>query len=199
MKLVCLDMEGVLLPEMWVAFADASGIPELRITTREEPDYNKLMRYRIEVLREHGMGLPQIQEVTREVEPIPGAREFLDELRTFAQVIVISDTFIQFIQSILYKLGYPTVFCNELVVDETGAVVDYKMRCNPSKLTTVKALQTCGMETIASGDSFNDLGMIEASEAGFFFRTTDAIKAQYPEIPAYEEFDELLAAIKAAL
>ena len=199
MKLVCLDMEGVLLPEMWVAFADASGIPELRITTREEPDYNKLMRYRIEVLREHGMGLPQIQEVTREVEPIPGAREFLDELRTFAQVIVISDTFIQFIQSILYKLGYPTVFCNELVVDETGAVVDYKMRCNPSKLTTVKALQTCGMETIASGDSFNDLRMIEASEAGFFFRTTDAIKAQYPEIPAYEEFDELLAAIKAAL
>ena len=199
MKLVCLDMEGVLLPEMWVAFADASGIPELRITTREEPDYNKLMRYRIEVLREHGMGLPQIQEVTREVEPIPGAREFLDELRTFAQVIVISDTFIQFIQSILYKLGYPTVFCNELVVDEAGAVVDYKMRCNPSKLTTVKALQTCGMETIASGDSFNDLGMIEASEAGFFFRTTDAIKAQYPEIPAYEEFDELLAAIKAAL
>ena len=177
MKLVCLDMEGVLLPEMWVAFADASGIPELRITTREEPDYNKLMRYRIEVLREHGMGLPQIQEVTREVEPIPGAREFLDELRTFAQVIVISDTFIQFIQSILYKLGYPTVFCNELVVDEAGAVVDYKMRCNPSKLTTVKALQTCGMETIASGDSFNDLGMIQASEAGFFFRTTDAIKA----------------------
>ena len=199
MNIVCLDLEGVLVPEIWIAFADAAGIPELRKTTRDEPDYDKLMKYRIAILKEHGLGLKEIQETIAKIDPMPGAKEFLDELRATTQAIIISDTFSQFAAPLMKKLGWPTIFCNELVVAENGEITDFKMRCEKSKYTTVKALQACGFETIASGDSFNDLGMIEASKAGFLFRTTDAIKADYPQYPAYETYDELLAAIKAAL
>ena len=199
MNVVCLDMEGVLVPEIWIAFAEASGIPELKKTTRDEPDYDKLMKYRIGILKEHGLGLKEIQAVIEKIDPMPGAREFLDALRAETQVIILSDTFTQFAMPLMKKLGYPTIFCNELVVGDNGEIVDYRMRCEKSKLTTVRALQSCGFETIASGDSFNDLGMIEASKAGFLFKSTEAIKRDYPQYPAYEEYDELLAAIKAAL
>ena len=199
MYITCLDLEGVLVPEIWIAFADAVGIPELRRTTRDEPDYDKLMKYRIGILKEHNLGLKEIQETIAKIDPMPGAKEFLDELRSFCQVIIISDTFSQFAAPLMKKLGMPTIFCNELVVAENGEIVDFKMRCDKSKLTTVKALQSCGFDTIASGDSFNDLGMIQASKAGFLFRSTEAIKADYPQYPAFEEYDDLLAAIKAAL
>ncbi len=199
MNVVCLDLEGVLAPEIWVAFADAAGVPDLRRTTRDEPDYDKLMNFRLDVLRQHGLGLTQIQEVIAGIDPVPGAREFLDELRSFSQVIVISDTFEQFAQPIMEKLGWPTIFCNTLEVDADGVITGYRMRCEQTKLTTVRALHSCGFETIASGDSYNDLGMIKASKAGFLFRSTPEIKAEHPEIPALETFDELLAAIKAAL
>ena len=199
MEIVCLDMEGVLVPEIWIEFANESGIPELTRTTRDEPDYDKLMNWRIGVLREHGMGLAEIQAVIEKIDPLPGAKEFLDELRSIAQVIIVSDTFTQFAQPLMKKLDWPTIFCNELIVDEAGTITGFKMRCDNSKLTTVKGLQAIGFETIASGDSFNDLGMIQASKAGILFRTTDAIKAEYPDIPTAEEYDELLAAIKQAL
>ena len=199
MNIVCLDMEGVLVPEIWIAFAEASGIPELKRTTRDEPDYDKLMEYRINILNKHGLGLKEIQDTIAKIEPLEGAREFLDELRKLTQVIILSDTFEQFAKPLMEKLGWPTIFCNTLEVAEDGTITGYKMRCEKSKLTTVRALQSCGFETIAAGDSFNDLGMIQASKAGFLFKSTAAIKADYPELPAYEEFDELLAAIKAAL
>ncbi|MCR4617033.1 MAG: bifunctional phosphoserine phosphatase/homoserine phosphotransferase ThrH [Lachnospiraceae bacterium] len=199
MNVVCLDLEGVLVPEIWIAFSEATGIPELRKTTRDEPDYDKLMKYRIEILKQHGLGLKEIQETIATIDPMPGAKEFLDELRSITQAIIISDTFSQFATPLMKKLGWPTIFCNELEVGENGEITGYKMRCEKSKLTTVKALQSCGFETIASGDSFNDLAMIEASKAGFLFRTTDAIKKDYPRFPAYESYDELLAAIKAVL
>ena len=199
MDIVCLDMEGVLVPEIWIAFAEASGIPELRRTTRDEPDYDKLMKGRIAILKEHGLGLKQIKEVISTIEPLEGAREFLDELRALTQVIVISDSFYQFAMPLMPKLGYPTLFCNSLEAAPDGEIVGYRMRVKNSKLTTVRALQSIGFETIASGDSHNDIAMIQASKAGFLFKSTDAIKAQYPEIPAYETFDELLAAIKKAL
>ena len=199
MNIVCLDMEGVLVPEIWIAFAEASGIPELRRTTRDEPDYDKLMNWRLSILKEHGLGLKEIQETIAKIDPMPGAKEFLDELRATTQVIVLSDTFEQFAKPLMEKLGWPTIFCNSLEVADNGEITGFKMRCEKSKYTTVKALQSIGYETIASGDSFNDLGMIQASKAGFLFRSTDAIKADYPDIPAYETFDELLAAIKAAL
>ncbi|MBR2977575.1 MAG: bifunctional phosphoserine phosphatase/homoserine phosphotransferase ThrH [Oscillospiraceae bacterium] len=199
MNIVCLDMEGVLVPEIWIAFAEKSGIPELRLTTRDEPDYDKLMRYRLNILKEHNLGLREIQEVIGSMEPMEGAKEFLDELRSITQVIILSDTFSQFAQPLMKKLGWPTIFCNDLVVAEDGEIVDYKMRCEKSKLTTVRALQSIGFETIASGDSYNDLGMIQASKAGFLFRSTEQIKKDYPDIPAYETFDDLLAAIKKAL
>ncbi len=199
MNVVCLDLEGVLAPEIWVAFADAAGVPDLRRTTRDEPDYDKLMNFRLDVLRQHGLGLTQIQEVIAGIDPVPGAREFLDELRSLSQVIIISDTFEQFAQPIMEKLGWPTIFCNTLEVDADGVITGYRMRCEQTKLTTVRALHSCGFETIASGDSYNDLGMIKASKAGFLFRSTSEIKAEHPEIPALETFDELLAAIKAAL
>ncbi len=192
-------MEGVVVPEIWIAFSEASGIPELRRTTRDEPDYDKLMRWRMGILREHGLGLPQIQEVIATIDPLPGAREFLDELRTLSQVIIISDTFEQFAKPLMEKLGWPTLFCNTLEVDATGMVTGYKMRCEQSKLTTVRGLQAMGFETIATGDSYNDLAMIRASKAGFLFRSTDQIKADNPDLPAYEEFDDLLAAFKAAM
>lgn len=199
MNIVCLDMEGVLVPEIWIAFAEKSGIPELRLTTRDEPDYDKLMRYRLNILKEHKLGLREIQEVIGSMEPMEGAKEFLDELRSITQVIILSDTFSQFAQPLMKKLGWPTIFCNDLVVAEDGEIVDYKMRCEKSKLTTVRALQSIGFETIASGDSYNDLGMIQASKAGFLFRSTEQIKKDYPDLPAYETFDDLLAAIKKAL
>jgi len=199
MKIVCLDLEGVLVPEMWIAFAEAVNIPEFRITTRDEPDYDKLMKFRIALLEEKGLGLPEIQKAIETVDPMPGAKKFLDALREMTQVVIISDTFSQFAKPLMKKLGWPTIFCNELVTDKAGKVTDYRMRCTPSKLTTVKALQAAGFETIASGDSFNDLGMIQASKAGFLFRTTDQIKKDYPDIPAYETYDELLAAISGAL
>jgi phosphoserine/homoserine phosphotransferase len=199
MNIVCLDMEGVLVPEIWIAFAEASGIPELKRTTRDEPDYDKLMKYRINILKEHGLGLKEIQETIAKIEPMPGAKEFLDELRSITQVIILSDTFEEFATPLMKKLGWPTIFCNSLEVADNGEITGFKMRCEKSKLTTVKALQSIGYETIASGDSHNDLGMIQASKAGFLFKSTDAIKAQYPEIPAFEEYDELLAAIKKAL
>ncbi|MGI6045261.1 MAG: bifunctional phosphoserine phosphatase/homoserine phosphotransferase ThrH [Eggerthellaceae bacterium] len=199
MDIVCLDMEGVLVPEIWIAFSKASGIPELSRTTRDEPDYDKLMNFRLSVLKEHGLGLKEIQDVIEGIDPLPGAREFLDELRSITQVIILSDTFVQFASPLIRKLGYPTLFCNELEVAPSGEITGYKMRCEKSKLTTVKALQSIGFETIASGDSHNDLGMIQASKAGFLFKSTDAIKAEYPQIPAYETFDELLEAIKGAL
>ena len=199
MNVVCLDMEGVLVPEIWIAFAEKSGIPELRRTTRDEPDYDKLMRWRLGILKEHGLGLREIQEVIGSMEPMEGAKAFLDELRSITQVLILSDTFSQFAQPLMKKLAWPTIFCNDLVVAENGEIIDYKMRCEKSKLTTVRALQSIGFETIASGDSYNDLAMIQASKAGFLFRSTDKIKADYPEIPAYETFDDLLAAIKKAL
>lgn len=199
MNVVCLDMEGVLVPEIWIAFAEATGIPELKRTTRDEPDYDKLMKYRIEILKEHGLGLKEIQDVIATIDPMEGAKEFLDELRSITQVIILSDTFEQFATPLMKKLDWPTIFCNTLEVAEDGTITGHKMRCPQSKLTTVKALQSMGFETIASGDSHNDMGMIKESKAGFLFKSTDAIKADNPDIPAFEEYDELLAAIKAAL
>lgn len=199
MNIVCLDMEGVLVPEIWIAFAEETGIPELKRTTRDEPDYNKLMRFRLDILKEHGLGLKEIQETIGKIDPLPGAREFLDELRRTTQVIILSDTFEQFAKPLMEKLNWPTIMCNTLEVAPDGEITDFHMRVENSKLSTVKALQSIGYETIASGDSHNDLAMIQASRAGFLFRSTDAIKAEYPELPAYEEFDDLLAAIKAAL
>ena len=199
LNVVCLDMEGVLVPEIWIAFSEATGIPELKRTTRDEPDYDKLMTWRLGVLKEHGLGLKEIQETIAKIDPMPGAKEFLDELRKITQVVILSDTFTQFAQPLMAKLGWPTLFCNTLEVAENGEITDYKMRCEHSKLTTVKALQSCGFDTIASGDSHNDLEMILASKAGFLFKSTDAIKAEHPELPAFEEYDELLEAIKAAL
>lgn len=199
MNIVCLDMEGVLVPEIWIAFAEATGIPALRRTTRDEPDYDKLMAYRLGILKEHGLGLKEIQDVIATIDPLPGAKEFLDELRTMSQVIILSDTFEQFAQPLMRKLGWPTIFCNTLEVGANGEITGYKMRCEKSKLTTVRALQSIGYETIASGDSYNDLGMIQASRAGFLFKSTEQIKADHPEIPAFEEFDQLLAAIRGAL
>ena len=199
MNIVCLDMEGVLVPEIWIAFAEASGIPELKRTTRDEPDYNKLMDFRLNILKEHGLGLKEIQAVIAKIDPLPGAKEFLDELRSVTQVIILSDTFEQFAQPLMKKLGWPTLFCNSLEVAPDGTITGFCMRCEKSKLTTVKALQSIGFETIAAGDSFNDLGMIQASKAGFLFKSTEQIKADHPELPAYEEFGDLLRAIKAAL
>ena len=199
MYITCLDVEGVLVPEIWIAFAKASNIPELKKTTRDEPDYDKLMNYRINILKEHGLGLKEIQETIAKIDPMPGAKEFLDELREITQVIIISDTFTQFAGPLMKKLGYPTIFCNSLEVAEDGEITGFKMRIENSKLTTVKALQSIGYDTIASGDSHNDLGMIKASKAGFLFRSTDEIKKEYPELPAFETYDELMAAIKEAL
>ena len=199
MNIVCLEMEGVLVPEIWIAFAQASGIPELTRTTRDEPDYDKLMRWRLGILKDHGLGLKEIQNTIATIDPLPGAKEFLDALRAETQVIILSDTFEQFAKPLMEKLGWPTIFCNTLEVAPNGEITGFKMRCEKSKLTTVKALQSCGFETIAAGDSYNDLGMIQASKAGFLFKSTDQIKADYPELPAYEQFDELLAAIKNAL
>ncbi|MBR5177705.1 MAG: bifunctional phosphoserine phosphatase/homoserine phosphotransferase ThrH [Lachnospiraceae bacterium] len=199
MNIVCLDLEGVLVPEIWIAFSEATGIPELRRTTRDEPDYDKLMKFRIGILKEHGLGLKEIQDTIATIDPMPGAKEFLDELRSITQVLILSDTFSQFAGPLMKKLGYPTIFCNELEVAENGEITGFKMRCEKSKLSTVKALQSIGFETIASGDSHNDLAMILASKAGFLFKSTEQIKADYPQLPAYETYDELLAAIKAAL
>ena len=199
MNIVCLDLEGVLVPEIWIAFAEASGIPELKRTTRDEPDYDKLMKWRLEILKEHGLGLKEIQATIAKIDPLPGAKEFLDELRTLTQVVILSDTFEQFAKPLMAKLNWPTIFCNTLEVAPDGAITGYRMRCPQSKLTTVKALQSMGYETIASGDSFNDLGMIQASKAGFLFKSTQAIRADHPELPAFEEFGELLEAIKGAI
>ena len=199
MNIVCLDLEGVLVPEIWIAFAEKSGIPELKRTTRDEPDYDKLMKWRIGILKEHGLGLKEIQDVIKEIDPLPGAKKFLDELRSITQVIIISDTFTQFATPLMEKLGWPTIFCNSLEVAENGEITGFKMRIENSKLTTVKALQSIGYETIASGDSYNDLAMIQASKAGFLFRSTEKIKADYPNLPAFEEYDDLLTAIKSAL
>ncbi len=199
MNIVCLDMEGVLVPEIWIAFAEESGIPELKRTTRDEPDYDKLMKWRLEILKEHGLGLKEIQATIAKIDPLPGAKEFLDELRTLTQVVILSDTFEQFAKPLMAKLNWPTIFCNTLEVATDGAITGYRMRCPQSKLTTVKALQSMGYETIASGDSFNDLGMIQASKAGFLFKSTQAIRADHPELPAFEEFGELLEAIKGAI
>lgn len=199
MYITCLDLEGVLVPEIWIAFAEASGIPELKKTTRDEPDYDKLMRWRIGVLKEHGLGLKEIQDTIAKIDPMPGAKEFLDELRSFCQVIIISDTFTQFATPLMQKLGWPTIFCNSLEVAENGEITGFKMRIEQSKLTTVKALQSIGFDTIASGDSYNDLAMIQASKAGFLFRSTEKIKADYPELPSFETYDELMAAIKKAM
>ena len=194
MTIACLDMEGVLVPEIWIAFSEATGIPELRRTTRDEPDYDKLMAFRINILREHGLGLREIQDVIATIDPLPGAKEFLDELRSKMQAIIVSDTFSQFAQPLMRKLGWPTLFCNELVVDDEGMVTGISMRCEQSKLTTVRGLQSIGFETLACGDSFNDLGMIRASKAGFLFRSTPQIIADNPDLPAFEDFDDLLAA-----
>ena len=199
MFITCLDLEGVLVPEIWIAFAEETGIPELKRTTRDEPDYNKLMNYRLNILREHGLGLKEIQETISKIDPLPGAREFLDKLKEITQVIIISDTFTQFAKPLMKKLGWPTIFCNELEVAEDGEITGFKMRVEQSKLSTVKALQSIGFDTIASGDSYNDLGMIQASKAGFLFRSTEQIKADHPELPAYETYEELLAAIKDAM
>ncbi len=199
MNIVCLDLEGVLVPEIWIAFAEESGIPELKRTTRDEPDYNKLMNYRLAILKEHGLGLRQIQETIAKVDPLPGAKEFLDELRSITQVLILSDTFEQFATPLMKKLGWPTIMCNTLEVAPDGEITGFRMRCEKSKLTTVKALQSIGYETIASGDSFNDLAMIQASKAGFLFKSTEQIKKDYPELPAFEEYADLLSAIKAAL
>lgn len=199
MNIVCLDLEGVLVPEIWIAFSEASGIPELSRTTRDEPDYDKLMAWRLAILKEHGLGLKEIQATIARIDPLPGAREFLDELRTLTQVVILSDTFEQFAKPLMAKLGWPTLFCNTLEVGENGEITGYRMRCEKSKLNTVKALQSCGFDTIAAGDSFNDLAMIQAGKAGFLFKSTEAIKADYPDIPAFEEFFDLLSAIKGAL
>ena len=199
MNIVCLDLEGVLVPEIWIAFAKESGIPELTRTTRDEPDYDKLMNWRLGILEEHGLGLKEIQETIAKIDPLPGAKEFLDKLRETTQVIIISDTFTQFAAPLMKKLGWPTIFCNTLEVAKDGTITGFKMRCEQSKLSTVKALQSVGFETIASGDSHNDLGMIQASKAGFLFRTTDQIKADYPQLEAFEEYDDLFEAIKKAL
>lgn len=199
MNIVCLDLEGVLVQEIWIAFAKESGIPELTRTTRDEPDYDKLMNWRLGILKEHGLGLKEIQETIAKIDPLPGAKEFLDKLRETTQVIIISDTFTQFAAPLMKKLGWPTIFCNTLEVAKDGTITGFKMRCEQSKLSTVKALQSVGFETIASGDSHNDLGMIQASKAGFLFRTTDQIKADYPQLEAFEEYDDLFEAIKKAL
>ena len=199
MNIVCLDMEGVLVPEIWIAFAQASGIPELRRTTRDEPDYDKLMAYRLAILKEHGLGLKEIQDVIAAIDPLPGAKEFLDQLRQETQVVILSDTFEQFAKPLMAKLNWPTLFCNTLEVAPDGAITGFRMRCEKSKLTTVRALQSIGYETIAAGDSYNDLAMIQASKAGFLFRSTAQIQADHPELPAYEDFGDLLAAIKAAM
>ena len=199
MNIVCLDLEGVLVPEIWIAFAKESGIPELTRSTRDEPDYDKLMNWRLGILKEHGLGLKEIQETIAKIDPLPGAKEFLDKLRETTQVIIISDTFTQFAAPLMKKLGWPTIFCNTLEVAKDGTITGFKMRCEQSKLSTVKALQSVGFETIASGDSHNDLGMIQASKAGFLFRTTDQIKADYPQLEAFEEYDDLFEAIKKAL
>ncbi|MCC8182468.1 MAG: bifunctional phosphoserine phosphatase/homoserine phosphotransferase ThrH [Clostridiales bacterium] len=199
MYVICLDMEGVLVPEIWIAFAEATGIPELRRTTRDEPDYDKLMQYRLNILKEHGLGLKEIQAVIATIDPLPGAKAFLDELRTFSQVIILSDTFEQFAKPLIEKLGWPTLFCNTLEVAPDGEITGYRMRVEKSKLTTVKALQSIGYDTIAAGDSFNDLAMIQASKAGFLFRSTPQIQADHPELAAYTEFDDLLAAIRKAM
>ena len=199
MNIVCLDLEGVLVPEIWIAFAEETGIPELKRTTRDEPDYDKLMKYRINILKEHGLGLKEIQDTIAKIDPMPGAKEFLDELRAMTQVIIISDTFTQFAGPLMKKLGYPTIFCNSLEVAEDGEITGFKMRIENSKLTTVKALQSIGYQTIASGDRHNDLGLIKARTAGFLFRSTEEIKKEYPELPAFETYDELMDAIKKAL
>lgn len=199
MDIVCLDLEGVLVPEIWIAFSEASGIPELKRTTRDEPDYDKLMNWRLGVLKEHGLGLKEIQETIARIDPLPGAKEFLDALRNETQVIIISDTFTQFAKPLMEKLGMPTIFCNSLEVAPDGEITGFKMRCADSKLTTVKALQSIGFDTIASGDSYNDLGMIRASKAGFLFRSTEQIKKDNPDLEAFEEFDDLLAAIEKHL
>lgn len=199
MYITCLDLEGVLVPEIWIAFSEASGIPELKRTTRDEPDYEKLMRWRLDILREHHLGLREIQNTIAQIDPLPGAKEFLDELRSVTQVIIISDTFTQFASPLMQKLGWPTIFCNSLEVAQNGEIIGFKMRTENSKLATVKALQSIGFDTIASGDSYNDLGMIRASKAGFLFRSTDAIKADNPQLPAYETYEELMAAIKKAM
>lgn len=199
MNIVCLDMEGVLVPEIWIAFSEASGIPELKRTTRDEPDYDKLMRWRLGVLKEHGLGLKEIQQTIARIDPLPSAKAFLDALRSKTQVIILSDTFEEFAKPLMEKLGWPTIFCNSLEVADSGEITGFKMRCQQSKLTTVRALQSIGYETIAAGDSYNDLGMIQASKAGFLFKSTEKIKADHPELPAYEAFDELLSAIEAAL
>lgn len=199
MYITCLDLEGVLVPEIWIAFSEASGIPELKRTTRDEPDYNKLMRWRLDILKQHHLGLKEIQKTIAQIDPIPGAKEFLDELRSITQVIIISDTFTQFASPLMQKLGWPTIFCNSLEVAEGGEIVGFKMRTENSKLATVKALQSIGYDTIACGDSYNDLGMIQASKAGFLFKSTDKIKADNPQLPAYETYEELMAAIKKAM
>ena len=199
MFITCLDLEGVLVPEIWIAFSEKSGIPELRRTTRDEPDYNKLMRWRLGILKEHGLGLREIQEVIAAIDPMPGAKEFLDELRSITQAVILSDTFTQFAQPLMRKLGWPTIFCNELVVAEDGSISDYRLRCENTKLTTVRALQSAGFDTIAAGDSFNDLAMIRASKAGFLFRTTESIKADNPDLPACEDYSELMELIKGAM
>lgn len=199
MYITCLDLEGVLVPEIWIAFAEETGIEELKKTTRDEPDYDKLMNYRIGILKEHGLGLKEIQDTIARIDPLPGAREFLDKLRELGQVIIISDTFTQFAKPLMQKLAWPTIMCNELLVADSGEITGFRMRCEKSKLTTVRALQSIGYETIASGDSHNDLAMIQASKAGFLFRTTEQIKADYPKLPAFEDYDELYAAIKEAM
>jgi phosphoserine/homoserine phosphotransferase len=199
MNIVCLDVEGVLVPEIWIAFAEASGIPELRRTTRDEPDYDKLMKWRLEILKQHGLGLKEIQKVISTIDPLEGAKEFLDELRSITQVILISDTFEEFASPLMKKLGWPTIFCNSLEVAQDGTITGVKMRCEKSKLTTVKALQSMGFETIASGDSFNDLEMIRASKAGFLFRSPDSIKASNPDLQAFESYEDLMKAIKEVL
>ncbi|MBQ9961176.1 MAG: bifunctional phosphoserine phosphatase/homoserine phosphotransferase ThrH [Firmicutes bacterium] len=199
MYITCLDLEGVLVPEIWIEFAEVTGIPELKKTTRDEPDYDKLMKYRIDILKEHGLGLKEIQDTIAKIDPLPGAKEFLDALRENGQVVIVSDTFTQFAKPLMKKLGWPTLMCNELVVAEDGTIVDFKMRVDDSKYSTVKALQSAGFETIASGDSFNDLRMIKAGKAGFLFRSTDAIKAANPDVPAYETYEDLFAAIQNAM
>lgn len=199
MNVVCLDLEGVLVPEIWISFAEETGIDELKRTTRDEPDYDKLMNYRLEILSEHDLKIGDIQNVIAKMDPLPGAKNFLDELKPLTQTIIISDTFAQFAKPLMKKLGWPTIFCNELIISDDGRVTGYKMRCPETKLTTVKCLHKAGLETIASGDSYNDIGMILNSKAGFLFKTTDKLKEEYPDVPAYETYDELLAAIKAAL
>ena len=199
MEVVCLDLEGVLVPEIWIAFSENTGIPELRRTTRDEPDYDKLMKFRIGILNEHGLGLKEIQNTIAKIDPLPGAKEFMDRLREITQVIILSDTFTQFASPLMKKLGWPTIFCNTLEVGDNGMITGYKMRCEKSKFTTVKALQGMGFDTIAAGDSYNDLGMILNSKAGFLFRSTDQIKADYPDLPAYETYDELLDGIKSVI